>query len=199
MYKKNQKRQITLKDFNQPLGLKLNPENKWIKKAAMTPWEAIEKEYADLFPSGCGMPAKPLRMALGALLIQKKYDYSGRELVEQIQENPYYQYFIGLPGFQLEQPFAPSLLVEFRKRLTDEKLAEINEMIIKNNKHDDDNTPPDSNGDIPDIKVITGVRRSGKSKLMDSLVDVIAQEESAKIVCIKLNLKLCLLPESSIE
>ncbi|SDB07031.1 Transposase domain [Butyrivibrio sp. INlla16] len=69
------------------------------------------------------MPAKPLRMALGALLIQKKYDYSDRELVEQIQENPYYQYFIGLPGFQLEQPFAPSLLVEFRKHLTDEKLA----------------------------------------------------------------------------
>ena len=150
MYKKNQNRQITLKDFNQPLGLKLNPENKWIKKAAMIPWEAIEEEYADLFPSGCGMPAKPLRMALGALLIQKKYDYSDRELVEQIQENPYYQYFIGLLGFQLEQPFAPSLLVEFRKRLTDEKLAEINEMIIKNNKHDDDNTPSGSNGDNPD-------------------------------------------------
>lgn len=35
MYKKNQNRQITLKDFNQPLGLKLNPENKWIKKVAM--------------------------------------------------------------------------------------------------------------------------------------------------------------------
>ena len=34
MYKKNQNRQITLKDFNQPLGLKLNPENKWIKKDA---------------------------------------------------------------------------------------------------------------------------------------------------------------------
>ncbi len=117
--------------------MNLNPENKWIKKAAMIPWEAIEEEYADLFPSGCGMPAKPLRMALGALLIQKKYDYSDRELVEHIQDNPYYQYFIGLPGFQLEQPFAPSLLVEFRKRLTDEKLAEINEMIIKNNKHDD--------------------------------------------------------------
>ncbi len=72
-----------------------------------------KKEYAELFPSSCGMPAKTLRMALGALLIQMKYDYSDRELVEQIQENPYYQYFIGLPGFQLEQPFAPSLLVEF--------------------------------------------------------------------------------------
>lgn len=161
MYKKNQNRQITLKDFNQPLGLKLNPENKWIKKAAMIPWEAIEEEYADLFPSGCGMPAKPLRMALGALLIQKKYDYSDRELVEQIQENPYYQYFIGLLGFQLEQPFAPSLLVEFRKRLTDEKLAEINEMIIKNNKHDDDNTPPDSNGDNTDNHDDAGIDNDG--------------------------------------
>ena len=150
MYKKNQNRQITLKDFNQPLGLKLDPENKWIKKAAMIPWDDIEEEYADLFPSICGMPAKPLRMALGALLIQKKYDYSDRELVEQIQENPYYQYFIGLPGFQLEQPFAPSLLVEFRKRLTEEKLAEINEMIIQRNKHDDDNTPSDSDGGSSD-------------------------------------------------
>ena len=46
MYKKNQNRQITLKDFNQPLGLKLDPENKWIKKAAMIPWDAIEEEYA---------------------------------------------------------------------------------------------------------------------------------------------------------
>lgn len=43
--------------------------------------------------------------------------------------------------------------------------------------------------DIPDIKVITGVRRSGKSKLMDALIDAIAQDESANIVRIKLNLK----------
>ena len=46
------------------------------------------------------MPAKPLQTALGALLIQKQYDYSDRELVEQIRENLYYQYFIGLPGYQ---------------------------------------------------------------------------------------------------
>ncbi len=43
--------------------------------------------------------------------------------------------------------------------------------------------------DIPDIKVITGVRRSGKSKLMDALIDNISQEKSANIVRIKLNLK----------
>ena len=71
MYKKNQNHQFSLGDFNQPMGLKLDPENKWIKKAAMIPWDEIEAVYADLFPSDCGMPAKPLRMALGTLLIQK--------------------------------------------------------------------------------------------------------------------------------
>lgn len=58
MYKKNQNHQFSLGDFNQPMGLKLDPENKWIKKAAMIPWDEIEAVYADLFPSDCGMPAK---------------------------------------------------------------------------------------------------------------------------------------------
>ncbi len=61
------------------------------------------------------MPAKPLRMALGSLLIQKQYHYPDEKLVEQIRENPYYQYFIGLPGYEDKIPFVPSLLVEFRK------------------------------------------------------------------------------------
>ena len=43
--------------------------------------------------------------------------------------------------------------------------------------------------DVPDIKVITGVRRSGKSKLMDALIDIISKDETANIVRIKLNLK----------
>ena len=43
--------------------------------------------------------------------------------------------------------------------------------------------------DIPDIKVITGVRRSGKSKLMDALIAGISKDISANIVRIKLNLK----------
>ena len=35
----------------------------------------------------------------------------------QIQENPYLQYFVGLPGYQMEAPFVPSLFVEIRKRM----------------------------------------------------------------------------------
>ena len=148
MYKFERYRQLGLADFNQPVGLKMNPDNRWVKKAETIPWDAIEEKYAQLFPSKTGMPAKPLRMALGSLLIQKQYDYSDRELVEQITENPYYQYFIGLPGFSNEAPYVPSLLVEFRKRLDDEILAEINEMIIAYNTPDDPG--PGSGGETSD-------------------------------------------------
>ena len=137
MYKFERYRQLGLADFNQPAGLKMDPENRWVRKAATIPWAAIEEKYAELFPSDTGMPAKPLQMALGSLMIQKQYGYSDRELVEQITENPYYQYFVGLPGFQNKAPFVPSLLVEFRKRLNDEIMTEINEMIIDYNAPDD--------------------------------------------------------------
>lgn len=137
MYKKDRHHQFGLTDFDQPIGLKMNPENRWVKKAELIPWEEIEDRYANLFPNDTGMPAKPLRMALGSLLIQKQYGYSDRELVEQITENPYYQFFIGLNGYQQEAPYVPSLLVEFRKRLTDEILGEINELILQYNHPDD--------------------------------------------------------------
>ena len=126
MYRFNREKQLSLTDFNQPLGMKLNENNRWVKKAAMIPWDEIEEKYAKLFPSKKGMPAKPLRTALGSLLIQKEYEYSDRELTEQIRENPYYQYFIGLPGYEDKIPFVPSLLVEFRKRLSEDVLNEIN-------------------------------------------------------------------------
>ena len=45
--------------------------------------------------------------------------------------------FFGLPGFFDEAPYVPSLLVEFRKRLDNEILAQINEMIIAYNTPDD--------------------------------------------------------------
>ena len=147
MYKFNRNHQFHLSDFNQPIGLKMNPENRWVVKAASIPWFDIEQRYAGLFPSNTGVPAKPLQTALGSLIIQKQYGYSDRELVEQITENPYYQYFIGLPGYQDKAPFVPSLLVEFRKRLTEDILAEINEMIIEYNHPNDPGPGSSSDSD----------------------------------------------------
>ncbi len=115
----------------------MNPENRWIKMADRIPWDEFETTYASLFPSHKGNVAKPLRMALGALLIQTKFQYSDRELVEQIKENPYLQYFIGLPGYQEEAPFDASTLVLFRKRISAKMLMEVNKYLLAR-KDDDD-------------------------------------------------------------
>ena len=143
----------------------MDPENRWVRKAATIPWEAIEEKYAELFPSDTGMPAKPLQMALGALMIQKQYGYSDRELVEQITENPYYQYFVGLSGFQNKAPFVPSLLVEFRKRLNDEIMTEINEMIIAYNAPDD---PGPGDGGGSDSKAETEEPENSGTIILDA-------------------------------
>ena len=143
MYKPIDKLQHSFLDFNQPLGLHMNPDNRWIKLADRIPWDTFEVKYAELFPSDTGNVAKPLRMALGALIIQTKFQYSDRELVEQIAENPYLQYFIGLPGFREEAPFDASTLVLFRKRISAEMLMEVNEYLLAHKDDDkDDHTPP---------------------------------------------------------
>ena len=82
-------------------------------------------------------------MALGSLIIQTKFRYSDRELVEQIAENPYLQYFIGLPGYQEDAPFDASARVLFRKRISAEMLMEVNQYLLAH-KDNDNNTPPSS-------------------------------------------------------
>lgn len=154
MYKKNKNHQIAFTDFNQPLGLQMNPENRWVKKAATIPWDKIEEKYAGLFPSNTGNVAKPLRMALGSLLIQQQLHFSDEELVEEIRENPYFQYFIGLPGYVDAIPFVPSLLVEFRKRLSADIMIEINEMIIEYNLPDDSDDDNNDSGSGTDENAV---------------------------------------------
>ena len=127
--------QISLADFKQPVGMNLKESNRWVKKAQTIPWPEIEKRYAALFTNRKGNVAKPLRLALGACIIQAEYGFSDEETAHMIQENPYLQYFCGYPGYDDEKlPFDPSLMVYFRKRLTPEVLGEINEMIVRDAK-----------------------------------------------------------------
>ena len=68
---------------------------------------------------------------------------------EQLTENPYYQYFIGLPGYQETAPFESSTLVLFRKQISADMLMEVNECLLENvnkEKYDDDNFKPGSSG-----------------------------------------------------
>ena len=66
-----------------------SPSSDQILIKITVPWPEIEKRYAELFTNRKGNVAKPLRLALGACIIQAEYGYSDEETALQIQENPY--------------------------------------------------------------------------------------------------------------
>ena len=96
MYRKDEQPTTSAESFKLPFEGKLSEDNRWVIMAEWIPWAEFEAEYAELFSSVMGAPAKTFRMALGALIIKEKLGISDRETVEQIKENPYLQYFIGL-------------------------------------------------------------------------------------------------------
>jgi len=131
MYRKEQYTEKTLENFKNLFEGKLDEENRWIKMSKMIPWEEFEGEYAKNFKEEKGAPAKSFRIALGALIIKERLGISDRETVEQIKENPYLQYFIGIESYSSEEPFEASTMVNFRKRIGMELTNKINKEMVK--------------------------------------------------------------------
>jgi hypothetical protein len=102
--------------------------------ADLIPWDELEHHYASQFSNGFGAPAKPFRMALGALIIKERLQVTDEELVEQIKENPYLQFFLGLEAFHYQAPFDPSMMVHFRRRLPASVVNDCNERIVRHVK-----------------------------------------------------------------
>ena len=131
MYRKAELAPLPPLDFELANGSKLSADNRWVKMALIVPWSEFETEYAQNFPTEKGAPAKSFRMALGALIIKEKLGISDRETVEQIRENPYLQYFIGLSSYSNELAFDPSLLVHFRQRISPNLINKVNERMVE--------------------------------------------------------------------
>ena len=110
-------RQLSLAEFDWPFQTALNEDNRWVKMSECIPWDELAEAYYEGLSSTQGRPTKDARLVIGAVIIKHKLNLSDRETVAQIQENPYLQYFVGLPGYQMEAPFVPSLFVEIRKRM----------------------------------------------------------------------------------
>jgi len=137
MYKDNS--QLRIEDFVFPYG-NLDPENDWIKLAALVPWDVVEERYAAQFANN-GHPAHPARMALGALLIQRRLKCSDEWLVKHVNENPYLQFFIGMKEYG-PCPFGASTLVAFRKRFSEEDMRAILEASVPKEEEKKDEIDP---------------------------------------------------------
>ena len=114
MYKHNAKQLFLPHEFFMPDEGQLNPENRWCKLARMIPWEtAEERQKETLGNTNAGQKAYSVRMALLKLIFSNKKYHSDRETVAEITENPYLQYFIGLPDLVQAPTFDASRLVYY--------------------------------------------------------------------------------------
>lgn len=147
MYKFKEQQTIFPHKFFLPFGGKLNRKNQWCRLAEIIDWGTLEGQYAKNFKDvNVGQKALSVRVAVGSLIIQNRKTLSDRETVQEITENPYMQYFIGLEAFTDKAPFDPSMMVHFRKRLSKDIINEINEMIANPKRDDSDYKPPQDKG-----------------------------------------------------
>lgn len=130
MYRKDDPYQMAFQDFYLPFCGKLSGQNRWVVLADQIPWRQIERQYSKLFSEDEGCPAKLARMGFGDLVIKERLGTTDRETVEQIRENPYLQFFLGLSEFSDKAPFHHSMMTHFRKRFSKDILADVNEMIV---------------------------------------------------------------------
>jgi hypothetical protein len=167
MIRDHSQQQIPLAEFDWPFQTALDEDNRWVKMSQCIPWDELAEGYHQGLSQTHGRPAKNARLVIGAVIIKHKLCLADRETVAQIQENPYLQYFVGLPGYQMEAPFAPSLLVEIRKRMGELVFEVFHRAIIaavdqakakkpappvrcKAPAKDDDEPPPATGGDTPE-------------------------------------------------
>jgi IS5 family transposase len=124
---------VLIPGFETPFDQNLDPTNRWVILANKIPWDKLVKIYENqLGKSNFGASKINGRIAIGSVIIKHLNNLSDRDVVAQLQENVYMQYFVGLSSFCNAPLYDPSLLVEFRNRLGMEELKEINEIIVAN-------------------------------------------------------------------
>lgn len=117
--------QVPIQKFGLPFSGQLDETNRWVRLAHKTPWDELVEVYIRSMSLGQGRRAINPRVVIGAMIIKHMLCLSDEETVEQIRENPYLQYFLGLSEFQVKRVFDPSLFVTIRKRLGTDDIHEL--------------------------------------------------------------------------
>ena len=129
MIKYTSEKQLMLEGFETEFEKWIDPTNKWVELSHRVPWDELSEAYNQSLSKILGRPGKDGRLVIGALILKHFYRYSDEETIEQIQMNPYYQYFVGFKAFQKAPAFCPSLFVDIRKRMDGEVYKEFEQSL----------------------------------------------------------------------
>jgi hypothetical protein len=100
IYRKHHNGQFSIEEFYVSFSGKLDPENRWVLFATLMPSDEIEDAYAHQFSPTTGAPAKPARLAFGALFIKQRLGLSDEETLSRSKKMLICSFFLALPGVQ---------------------------------------------------------------------------------------------------
>jgi len=95
------------------------------------PWQTIINQLTQFYKSNSGRIGKSLRVMVALIILSRLRSLSDREVVEQVKENRYMQYFCNVSDEELASFVNPSVLCRFRQRLGEKGIA-----IIESNVFD---------------------------------------------------------------
>lgn len=125
--------QISLDKAFRTYQIELDPQNRWIILSNLIPWHKFQDDYNNNFKSyNKSKPANSVRVALGSLIIKATLNITDEEVVNQIKENKYLQYFLGISLKEGKAPFDLSLMTYFRKRLNSDLINKIKVIAFSN-------------------------------------------------------------------
>ncbi|MCB9234160.1 MAG: transposase [Bacteroidia bacterium] len=140
--------------------------------------------------SGHGVPTKDARLVIGAVIIKHKMKLSDREVIAQIQENPYLQSFVGLEKFTTQPVSDPSLFSTIRKRLGVAEFEALNEALLakagmveaSKNEESDSQDPIDPPSHNPATELLAEPRPEEPSAAHPGklLIDAVVTEQMIK-------------------
>lgn len=103
--------------FRSRLDQILNRRHQLYRLADTIDWSFFDREFGTLYTENFGRPGLPIRLLVGLHYLKHAFDVSDEAVVEQLLENPYWQYFCGFEYFLHEFPLDPTTLVKWRKRI----------------------------------------------------------------------------------
>ena len=107
-----------------------NPTHDLVILHQVIPWARIIERLIQFYDAGKGRFGTSLRIMIAILIVAKLRKLSDRQVVAQVKENRYIQYFCNVPDDVLQTFLDDSTICTFRKRIKDEGCALIEEEVF---------------------------------------------------------------------
>ena len=105
-------------------------DNELVILRQVIPWQSILDQLVSFYSPGKGRVGKSLRVMVALLIVSRLRKLSDKQVVGQVKENRYLQYFCNVSDGELSNFIHPTALCGFRKRLGEKGVGQIEESVF---------------------------------------------------------------------